>query len=259
MKLAYHKSIIIFTVLFSVSTMGEMLSTFTNTIGMEFVLIPVGLFLMGNDRAQPLDEFPRHLVNITTPFYLGKYEVTQVQWESLMESNPSRFTGANRPVESISWDDAQKFIHRLNTKENTTAYRLPTEAEWEYAAKAGTITPWYWGRNLNMIDEYEWYQDNSNHQTHPVGMLKPNPWGLYDMLGNVMEWTQDRYDETYYDFSPSDDPPGPTEAPTEGDFRVYRGESWMMCSATIRPEIRGNATPDDSGSTIGFRIAVTLK
>ncbi|CAK0738253.1 formylglycine-generating enzyme [Gammaproteobacteria bacterium] len=232
----------------------EPLPTFINSIGMEFVRIPSGSFLMGNDRAQPLDEFPRHQVTISKPFYLGKYEVTQTQWEAIMESNPSKFKGEHQPVEYVSWDEVQRFILLLNTKERTTAYRLPTEAEWEYAAKAGTTTGWYWGNNLNAVNRYEWYEENSNEQTHPVGKLQPNPWGLDDMLGNVMKWTQDRYDDAYYSFSPSTDPTGPEE----GESRVYRGANWLVCAANIRPELRGYATPDDLGRTIGFRVAMTL-
>ncbi len=179
---------------------------FTNTIGMEFVLIPAGSFMMGSPdtdvEASP-DERPAHCVMITQPFYLGKYEVTQGEWAAVMGNNPSHFKGdPNRPVENVSWHDVQRFMEKLNEREGGATYRLPTEAEWEYAARAGTKGTRY----HKNIDEIAWYVENSTRETHAVGQKVPNAWGLYDMLGNVFEWVQDWYAKEYYQRSPACDP-----------------------------------------------------
>ena len=169
-------------------------SSFHNSIGMEFVLIPSGSFVMGRD---PLfeedrdDELPQHKVNISKPFYLGKYQVTQAQWVAVMEDNPSGFKGPANPVEQVSWNDAQEFIKRLNVKEGHNRYRLPTEAEWEYAARAGADTVYFFGNDENILPVYAWFIDNSRKTPHPVGKKRPNAWGLYDVHGNVWEWVQD--------------------------------------------------------------------
>src|SRR4029434_679147 len=156
-----------------------------NSLGMPFVLVPAGEFLMGSaDGAD--DERPVHTVRISQPFYLGQYAVTQAQLQAVMESNPSQFTGdPNRPVEQVSWEDVQEFIRRLHAREGGAAYRLPTEAEWEYAARAGSTTAYCFGDDPRQLREYAWYSENSGGQTHPVGQLKPSAWGLYDMHGNV--------------------------------------------------------------------------
>ena len=165
--------------------------TVRNSIGMEFVLIPAGTFQMGSNDGDS-DEKPVHTVRLSRPFYLGKYEVTQAQWEAVMGNNPSQFKGdSNRPVEQVSWDDVQEFIRRLNTKESGARYRLPTEAEWEYAARAGSTTAYSFGDGVGQLGQYAWYDGNAGNTTHPVGQLQPNAWGLYDMHGNVWEWVQD--------------------------------------------------------------------
>jgi formylglycine-generating enzyme required for sulfatase activity len=148
--------------------------TLTNSIDMEFILIPAGEFLMGSNDGDN-DEKPVHKVTISEPFYLGKYQVTQAQWEALMGNNPSYFKGdSNRPVEKISWNDAQEFIRKLNEKEGSSKYRLPTEAEWEYACRAGTTTAYSLGDDPRQLGEYAWYDENSKGETHPVGQLRPN-------------------------------------------------------------------------------------
>jgi formylglycine-generating enzyme required for sulfatase activity len=158
---------------------------------MEFVLIPAGSFLMGSpdsDAEASNNEKPPHRVTISQPFYLGKYPVTQAQWEAVMANNPSYFKGKpNCPVEHVSWDDVQVFLHRLNEREGSSGCRLPTEAEWEYACRAGTETPRY-HPDVNAV---AWYAGNSNDQTWPVGQKLPNAWGLYDTLGNIWEWCYD--------------------------------------------------------------------
>lgn len=173
----------------------------------EFIKIAPGEFTMGcsaGDAACNADEKPAHHVRITRAFELGKYEVTQAQWQTIMGSNPSVMRGDDRPVESISKNEAQSFLNKLNARNDGYRYRLPTEAEWEYAARAGTKEA-YGGK----LDEIAWYAGNSEDETHPVGKKKPNAWGLYDMQGNVREWVQDFYSNTYYRTSPEDDPTGP--------------------------------------------------
>jgi len=196
-------------------------STFRNSIGMEFMRIPAGTFQMGsNDPNAYNDEKPVHTVRISKPFYLGKYEVTQGQWEAIMGKNPSQFQGGPKlPVESVSWEDVQEFIRRLNAEEGRKSYRLPTEAEWEYAARAGTMTAYSYGDDARQLEEYAWYQENSGKKTHSVGQKQPNAWGLYDMHGNVGEWVQDWYGP--YTTGAVEDPVGPSS----GLFRVNRGGS----------------------------------
>jgi formylglycine-generating enzyme required for sulfatase activity len=164
--------------------------TWSNSIGMDFVLIPAGKFMMGSDTGDN-DEKPVHEVRISKPFYLGKYEVTQGQWQAVLGNNPSNFKGdANLPVGNVSWEDVQEFIRKLNAKEGGTKYRLPTEAEWEYAARAGTTTAYSYGNDVSQLKEYAWYAENAGGKTHPVGQKEPNAWGLHDKHGNVWEWVQ---------------------------------------------------------------------
>jgi formylglycine-generating enzyme required for sulfatase activity len=220
-----------------------------NSIGMEFVPIPAGEFLMGSNDGDD-DERPVHTVQIGRPFYLGKYAVTQAQWEAVMGNNPSHFTGQpNRPVEQVSWDDVQAFIGKLNNKEGGTKYRLPTEAEWEYAARAGSTTAYSFGDDPGQLGEYAWYTDNSGGQTHPVGQRQPNAWGLYDMHGNVWEWVQDWYGT--YAAEPVTDPQGPSS----GSNRVVRGGSWYNDARFCRSACRSYAPPGHRrGVVLGFRL-----
>lgn len=175
--------------------------------GIEFVVIPRGEFMMGcstGDQQCASDENPQHRIQITKGFEIGKYEVTQTQWMAVMGSNPSTIKGDSRPVETVSKVDVQEFIAKLNARKDGYLYRLPTEAEWEYAARAGTAAP-----NSGPLDEDAWYGGNSGDETHPVGQKKPNAWGLYDMQGNVREWVSDLYSANYYSASPVADPTGP--------------------------------------------------
>jgi formylglycine-generating enzyme required for sulfatase activity len=218
-----------------------------NSIGMEFVKIAPGEFMMGcsSDNANCNDdEKPSHRVQITKPFEMGKYEVTQAQWQALMGSNPSANKGDNRPVESVSKNEAEEFLNRLNARNDGYKYRLPTEAEWEYAARAGSPEP-----SGAALDEVAWYAANSGDETHPVGQKKPNGWGLYDMLGNVREWVEDQYSANYYGNSPLSDPTGP--APGQGGGRGFgrraRGGFGQQAAPQQQPAPQQQAAPQQRG------------
>jgi formylglycine-generating enzyme required for sulfatase activity len=233
---------------------------YVNSINMEFVRVPAGTFLMG---AQDLEqgsskEKPRHTVHISQAFYLAKYEVTQEQWMTVMGSiNPSNFLSPDRPVDEVSWNDVQDFLQRLNAIEKSHGYRLPTEAEWEYAARAGSETSYCYGDDPDgaELGRYAWFERNSGKQTHPVGMLSPNAWGLYDMHGNVTEWVQDRYDKHYYSNSPDKDPQGPEN----GRKRVVRGGSWINQAYSCRSAARGYYSADYTDSDFGFRVVRAIE
>jgi formylglycine-generating enzyme required for sulfatase activity len=237
--------------------------TYTNSIGMEFVLIPAGSFMMGAPESDnkykkviPANYIFQHKVTISKPFYLGKYEVTQAQWMEVMGNNPSEFKGENNPVETVSWEDVQVFIQKLNQKEGTDKYRLPTEAEWEYAARAGTAGPYYFGDNESDLGDYAWYKDNAGGASRPVGQKKPNPWGLFDMHGNIWEWAADWHGMDYYPNSPEVDPPGPASYDKDiGKFRVLRGGDWTTNAYGCRSWYRGSNLPGARFGNFGFRLA----
>ncbi len=222
-------------------------------LNLEFVFIPAGSFQMGS--AVFHDEGPIHEVRLSRPFYLGRYPVTQAQWEVVMGSNPSHFRGnTRRPVEHVSWEDVQEFIRRLNEREETKKYRLPTEAEWEYAARADSTTHYGFGDHGKQLGQYAWYEATANGQPHPVGQLKPNAWALYDMHGNVWEWVQDWYDEAYYQVSPKPDPQGPGPA----RYRVVRGGAWNADAGDCRAASRNVEYPAHLSRLIGFRLLKQL-
>lgn len=226
---------------------------FTNSIDMEFVLIPAGEFEMGSPSGETDkggDEGPVHRVTIEKAFYMGRYEVTQKQWQEVMGSNPSSFKGDDLPVESVSWDDVQKFIRKLNEKEGTDKYRLPSEAEWEYTCRAGTTTRYSFGDSELKLGDYAWYYDNSGDKTHSVGLKLPNPWGLCDMHGNVWEWTQDTY-HSDYDGAPTD---GSVWASGSGAYRVNRGGSWLRGAWGCRSALRRFGHLSRPSRIIGFRL-----
>ncbi len=227
-----------------------------NGIKLEMVSIPAGEFMMGSPDADGNAgnyEKPQHRVRITKPFYLGKYLVTQEQWEAVMGSNPSNFKGPNNPVEQVSWDECQQFLNKLNKREgNPGKFQLPSEAQWEYACRAGSTTKFCFGDDEARLGEYAWYAGNSESKTHPVGEKKPNAWGLYDMHGNVWEWCQDWYDGGYYAKSPADDPSGSAT----GSYRVDRGGSWLDSAGRCRSAIRGGDDPSDRDYDMAFRLAL---
>ncbi len=217
--------------------------SYTET-GIEFIKIPSGCFQMGSN----YNGYLEHSVCITKPYYLGKYEVTQGQWQAIMGSNPSKHKkGDNHPVENIDWNDVQNFIHEINSQTDQK-YRLPTEAEWEYACRSGGKSQEYCGGNDPSI--YGWYGEDWGRGHHPVGKKVPNDLGLYDMSGNVWEWVSDRYDHKYYQNSPINNPTGPSE----GIFRVFRGGIWNSMSNDLRSSARGYGAYDHKSNNLGFRI-----
>ncbi len=261
-------------------------SEITNSIGMQLRLIPAGSFMMGTspgDSEADDDESPRHQVEITRPFYIGVYEVTQAQWKEVMGTDviqqrdnwysdiglvgPTYGEGSSYPIYYVNWDETKEFCRRLSQKEGAT-YRLPTEAEWEYVCRAGTTTRFYWSDSESMLYSYANYADRScgkeasypwidssyddgYSETSPAGSLKPNGWGLYDMSGNVWEWCEDLYDEEYYSNSPIKDPPGPTS----GHIHVLRGGSWDSPASSLRSSARLKPIPRNLiNNTYGLRV-----
>jgi formylglycine-generating enzyme required for sulfatase activity len=241
--------------------------TRTNRTGIEFVLIPPGSFMMGSTNGDA-DQKPVHQVTINYSFYKGKYEVTQAQWQKVMENNPSNFKGDNLPVEQVSWNDAIAFIARLNAQNDGFRYRLPTEAEWEYACRAGTTgdyagdldaMAWYSANSGDTRLSGKWYYDKlkpNNNRTHPVGTKLPNAFGLFDMHGNVWEWCQDWYHDSY------------NVAPTDGSawlsggeqkYRVLRGGSWDYNAESVRSASRLANTPVDRNEDYGFRVLAVVR
>lgn len=222
--------------------------------GMEFVRVPGGCYQMGNPREDGNeDEEPAHEVCVKG-FYLGKFEATQDQWERIMGDNPSFFKrGGRYPVENISWHDIQEFIRRLNRQTGLT-FRLPTEAEWEYAARSGgRMEKWAGTHQESDLDDYAWTDQNSGEETHPVGEKKPNSLGLFDMSGNVWEWIADWYDPDYYKTSPRIDPQGPNRSWDHS--RVIRGGSWISRPEHVRSSLRARAIASVKGN-LGFRLVV---
>jgi formylglycine-generating enzyme len=237
--------------------------TLTNSIGMELVLIKPGTLLVGRfeptcpspgqgwtqadtDRCEEIVKRERRsgfTVTLPRPYYIGKYEVTQAEWMNVMGANPSVFQGARHPVDSVTWADAQRFVERLNQREKTTAYRLPTEFEWEYAARAGVSNDPTWDE----IREVAWEQDVTTASTHPVGLKKPNAWGLHDMLGNVWEWVGDFYNEKIF----ADPVP-----PPNGTTHVLKGGGFF--SDVKNTVYSTHAAGPGDGFDVGFRIVRDL-
>lgn len=223
----------------------------TNSIGMKLNLIPPGEFVMGSPKSEPgrWDDETQHRVKITKPFYLSAHEVTQEQYEQVMGSNPSRSEGPTKPVEQVNWNEAVAFCGKLSVQEGVE-YRLPTEAEWEYSCRAGTTTAYSFGNDVAQLGEYAWWAGNSVGGTRPVGELKPNAWGLFDMHGNVVEWCQDWYGD--YDLQVVSDPAG--AAP--GRCRVLRGGAFVLQPLYVRAANR-SSTYRFPLPSFGFRLART--
>jgi formylglycine-generating enzyme required for sulfatase activity len=229
----------------------------TNSLGMEFVYVKPGSFMMGSpaNESGRYDDETQHRVTLSKGFYMQTTEVTQGQWRAIMGSSPSRFSncGDDCPVEKVSWTDIQEFISKLNQIEVGSKYRLPTEAEWEYAARAGSTARFCYGDDEGRLSEYAWYSGNSGDKTHPVAQKQPNAWGLYDMHGNVYEWCQDWYDKNY----PSGNVTDPT-GPSSGSLRVLCGGSWSSLAEFCRSAIRYGKFPVTRNLYLGFRLAREL-
>jgi formylglycine-generating enzyme required for sulfatase activity len=245
--------------------------TRTNQAGIEFVLIPAGEFMMGSTNSRT-GAMPIHRVKISQPFYMGKYEVTQGQWQSVMGNNPSYFKNCDScPVEQVSWDDAQQFLTKLNDRNDGFHYRLPSEAEWEYACRAGAT-----GDYAGDVDSMAWYGNNSGNsrldldaiwrdaprdyskrlidngnKTHPVGSKQPNAWGLYDMHGNVWEWCQDWHHDNYKG-APVDGSTWDFEG--EQKYRVERGGSWYDVALSAGSAYRRGVNTESGWYQDGFRV-----
>ncbi|TGC11354.1 formylglycine-generating enzyme family protein [Methanolobus halotolerans] len=233
---------------------GDAGDEYTNSIGIEFQLVEAGSFDMGTSKyaySQPI-----HGVRLADPFYIGRYEVTQQQWEVVMGSNPSKFKGDNLAVESVSWNDVREFIDRLNEMEGTTKYRLPTEAEWEYAARAGTTTLYSIGemdeKEGPFLGDYAWYQANSDGISHNVGEKLANPWGLYDIHGNVWEYVEDSWVDSYS--GAYEDGRAVEKGP--GSLRVARGGSYSSKDNALESAYRRRQDPRDGDPSIGFRLVM---
>ena len=257
---------------------GWPLEIWHRATGMHFVFVPAGEFVMGS----PADEKERgnneaqHRVTQTKPFYLGKHEVTQAEWKKVTGNSPSNLKGDRNPVEKVSWDDCQEFIKKLSTSLRSPSsgltsskagrgawsegraghessgrfcFGLPTEAQWEYACRAGATTRFSFGDRDDHSSDYAWYFVNANRKTHPVGQKKPNAWGLYDMHGNVWEWCDDRYGE-YATGSVKD-----TVGPSSGVHRVFRGGSWYTAARYCRAAFRGWDWPRSRNIGRGLRLA----
>ena len=219
---------------------------FENSIGMSFVLIPAGEFMLGSNDGYD-DEKPVHRVRITKPFYMGVTEVTQRQYDWVVGENPSYFKGADNPVEQVSWSAVTEFCKIMSQRAQKTV-RLPTEAEWEYACRAGSTGKYCFGNSERQLGDYAWYDDNSGNKTHPVGQKKPNAWGLYDMHGSVLEWCADWYGE--YPPGEVSDPTGPST----GRYRVVRGGSWRYYANYSRSANRYYCDPTFTYFSLGFRV-----
>ena len=229
--------------------------TFTvNGVSFEMIAVEGGTFTMGATSEQGSDAYddekPAHQVTLSS-YYIGKTEVTQELWQAVMGSNPSKFSGTNLPVEKVSWEDCQSFVIKLNELTGKN-FRLPTEAEWEYAARGGNKSNGFKFSGGNNIAEVAWYSENGNKISHPVATKAPNELGIYDMSGNVWEWCSDWYSSSYYTSSSQTNPTGPNS----GSYRVYRGGSWSGNDRYCRVSHRDSNYPSYRFNYVGLRLAL---
>jgi len=229
--------------------------TWSNTVGMQFQLIPAGRFVMGCPSGD--EDAPLHTVTISKPFYIGKHEVSRAQWEKVTGTQRSDFfSGENMPINYITWYDVNAFFRKLKKTEPDNAYRLPTEAEWEYAARAGVASDYPTGDEVSDLDAAGWYLANAQYTTHPVGQKPANAFGIHDMLGNVWEWCSDFYDADYYSQSPPVDPTGP--AKSLYGYRVLRGGSIYYKPRACRHGNRAYFQSSRTEKHIGFRVVLPI-
>ncbi|MBE0536522.1 MAG: formylglycine-generating enzyme family protein [Phycisphaerae bacterium] len=223
---------------------------------MRLRLIPAGEFVMGSpgdESGRFSNEGPQRTVRITKPFYMGIHEVTQAQCQAVMGSNPSHLKGNDLPVECVSWNDAMEFCRRLSEQTGLT-FGLPTEAQWEYACRAGATTTYCFSGNAAQLKDYAWYLDDSGRKTHPVGQKRPNAFGLYDMHGNVLEWCLDSYKDRYTRL-PNRDP----QYEQQGATHVLRGGSYDLTEGHCRSAYRDSQNPVVAYLSSGFRVVVVLQ
>lgn len=254
--IGHSRSWIAFSVLLAaVTILIPVRQSYAQIPQIEMISVKGGCFQMGDTSGNGcINEEPPHDVCVAD-FSIGKYEVTQAQWQAVMGNNPSKFIGDHRPVDSVSWNDAQAFISKLS-RLTGIIYRLPTEAEWEYAARSGGQREKYAGTsNTHQVGEYAWFNDNSTQRTHTVGTKRPNQLGLHDMCGNVSEWVQDCYSDVYYKESPRENPRGPRM----GNARVLRGGSWVNYARFVRTRTRLKLAPAERLDIVGFRLAATAR
>jgi len=258
--------------LWTATSLSAAADTFRNDLGMQFIAVPAGTFTMGSqdldeiiieqpdgEAAMIRDETPAHTVAFEQPFYLGTTEVTQAQWLAVMETRPGPAAHWNRrdwkqlPVVSVTWYDTQAFIKAVNRRDKSLRYRLPTEAEWEYAARAGTtgIRPF----PETELVRHAWYIDNSTDRIQPVATRAVNPWGLHDMFGNVWEWVNDWYAPDTYATAARTEPAGPEH----GSKKIRRGGSYHCQAHLVRPAYRSADTPGTRYSVIGFRLVAIAR
>lgn len=230
-------------------------------LGIKCVYVKAGTFRMGSAESGPNDEKPVHEVKISRGYWMGTCEVTQAQWRALMGTDPSKFKGDELPVENVSWYDAAEFCRKLTKREHKASrlpdgyvYRLPTEAEWEYAARGGTRSRSFKYPGSNNPEEVSWHFPASADETHPVGTKRPNELGLYDMSGNVWEWRLDWYAADYYSRSPQANPANSDYG--DKTYRVCRGGSWGLYPTHCRSANRGGGTPTGRFYSYGFRVVL---
>jgi formylglycine-generating enzyme required for sulfatase activity len=256
-KYISRKLIFALLTLAAASTYAQPLVPFRDCEGCPaMVVIPAGSFLMGADKEFEVasdDETPRHSITIAHPFALAQFEVTQEEWVAVMGHNPSYFKSHQRPVAHVSWDDVQDYLKRLNAKTGMN-YRLPTEAEWEYAARAGGEAAYGFPGGTRYAERYAWYEGNTDRKTRPVGELLPNPWGLYDIFGNVWEWVEDCW-HANYNGAPED---GSAWVAGECSMRVARGGSWYNKVEFLRTANRYASEAASRSDSIGFRVARSI-
>ncbi|MGE0086833.1 MAG: formylglycine-generating enzyme family protein [Desulfococcaceae bacterium] len=234
-----------------IASVSEPEKEFTNSLGMKFVYIPPGTFMMGSPEDEPerSENEILHKVTLTKGFYMQITQVTQKQWKAVMGNNPSYFKNCDDcPVEQVSWDDVQEFMKKLNGIEKKELYHLPTEAQWEYACRAGSDKPYCFGDSVEKLKKYAWHSENSGRKTHSVAQLASNAWGLYDMHGNVWEWCQDWYGP--YSSAAATDPVGAASGP----LRVYRGGRWGFPALCCRSAYRSGGHPAYRSDGLGFRV-----
>lgn len=232
---------------------------FTDVNGIELMLIQPGNFLMGRDGSDQYGydpELPQREVKVEKAFYLARYETTQALWQKIMGENPADFKDPERPVENVSFKDIQKFITRLNQSSPNGTYRLPTEAQWEYAARAGTTTAYFFGSNPGLIDHFGWFAGNTPGGTQKVGLKNPNPWGLYDIIGNVAEWVEDCWHPNFLE-APLTDKAWKNKGFFDNSCkqRVLRGGSWYSPAFELRSSYRFRHFSFNRSQHKGFRLA----